>query len=106
MSRSVVRVHAGPHAYAFHAQGHCDGFGVQARALTPSTCKAITMASVWRHAITGEVGLAQRSHSDGKCGREAKLGGLAQLARAPALQAGGHRFESDILHAKVGEEEG
>ena len=25
-------------------------------------------------------------------------GGLAQLARAPALQAGGHRFESDILH--------
>ena len=26
------------------------------------------------------------------------LGGLAQLARAPALQAGGHRFESDILH--------
>ena len=27
-----------------------------------------------------------------------KKGGLAQLARAPALQAGGHRFESDILH--------
>jgi hypothetical protein len=27
-------------------------------------------------------------------------GGLAQLARAPALQAGGHRFESDILHSK------
>ena len=26
------------------------------------------------------------------------VGGLAQLARAPALQAGGHRFESDILH--------
>ena len=26
------------------------------------------------------------------------LGGLAQLARAPALQAGGHRFEPDILH--------
>jgi hypothetical protein len=25
-------------------------------------------------------------------------GGLAQLARAPALQAGGHRFDSDILH--------
>ena len=25
-------------------------------------------------------------------------GGLAQLARAPALQAGGHRFESDNLH--------
>ena len=26
------------------------------------------------------------------------IGGLAQLARAPALQAGGHRFDSDILH--------
>ena len=28
-------------------------------------------------------------------------GGLAQLARAPALQAGGQRFESVILHLKV-----
>jgi hypothetical protein len=27
-----------------------------------------------------------------------RLGELAQLARAPALHAGGHRFESDILH--------
>ena len=27
-----------------------------------------------------------------------KPGGLAQLARAPALHAGGHRFDSDILH--------
>ena len=27
-----------------------------------------------------------------------KNGGLAQLARAPALHAGGHRFDSDILH--------
>lgn len=27
-----------------------------------------------------------------------KIGGLAQLARAPALHAGGHRFDSDILH--------
>ena len=26
------------------------------------------------------------------------FGGIAQLARAPALQAGGRRFESDILH--------
>ena len=25
-------------------------------------------------------------------------GGLAQLARAPRWQRGGHRFESDILH--------
>ena len=29
-----------------------------------------------------------------------KLGGLAQLARAPALQAGGQRFESVILHTE------
>ena len=28
-------------------------------------------------------------------------GGLAQLARAPALHAGGHRFDSDILHTQV-----
>jgi hypothetical protein len=28
-------------------------------------------------------------------------GGLAQLARAPALHAGGHRFESDILHQTI-----
>ena len=28
-------------------------------------------------------------------------GGLAQLARAPALQAGGHRFDSDILHTRT-----
>ena len=29
---------------------------------------------------------------------ESLAGGLAQLARAPALQAGGHRFDSGILH--------
>ena len=29
---------------------------------------------------------------------EVRSGGLAQLARAPALQAGGQRFESVILH--------
>ena len=29
----------------------------------------------------------------------AKNGGLAQLARAPALHAGGQRFESVILHS-------
>ena len=30
-------------------------------------------------------------------------GGLAQLARAPALQAGGQRFESVILHLGYGQ---
>ena len=29
---------------------------------------------------------------------DSPYGGLAQLARAPALQAGGQRFESVILH--------
>ena len=28
-------------------------------------------------------------------------GGLAHLARAPALQAGGNRFDSDILHSII-----
>ena len=28
-------------------------------------------------------------------------GELAQLARAPALHAGGHRFDSDILHVQL-----
>ena len=32
------------------------------------------------------------------------LGGLAQLARAPALQAGGQRFESVILHDSRGQD--
>jgi hypothetical protein len=30
-----------------------------------------------------------------------RFGELAQLARAPALHAGGHRFDSDILHILV-----
>ena len=33
--------------------------------------------------------------------RNEKYGGLAQLARAPALQAGGQRFESVILHTNA-----
>ena len=36
-----------------------------------------------------------------KFSTSATLGGLAQLARAPALQAGGHRFKPDILHKKT-----
>ena len=30
-----------------------------------------------------------------------RYGGIAQLARAPALQAGGRRFESGYLHHVV-----
>ncbi len=36
----------------------------------------------------------------GFCQLPIDQGGLAQLARAPALQAGGHRFDSDILHRR------
>ena len=39
--------------------------------------------------MTGQQGLSGTTH---------RFGGLAQLARAPALQAGGQRFESVILH--------
>ena len=35
------------------------------------------------------------------CACAALYGGLAQLARAPALQAGGQRFESVILHESL-----
>ena len=34
------------------------------------------------------------------CNGSYESGGLAQLARAPALQAGGQRFESVILHLR------
>ena len=36
-----------------------------------------------------------------KASRLLTNGGLAHLARAPALQAGGNRFDSDILHKIV-----
>ncbi len=35
------------------------------------------------------------------CTRLTKGGGLAQLARALAWHARGHRFDSDILHLNV-----
>ena len=39
----------------------------------------------------------------GSRNQQAISGGLAQLARALALQARGHRFESDILHERDGD---
>ena len=33
------------------------------------------------------------------------VGGIAQLARASALQAEGHRFDSDYLHQNSGVEQ-
>ena len=64
MSRSVVRVHAGPHLRS----------GTELRCAKHDTLRALP-------------DVASR-----------EVGGLAQLARAPALQAGGQRFESVILH--------
>ena len=36
--------------------------------------------------------------SDEAVSQKKRNGGIAQLARAPALQAGGRRFDSDYLH--------
>ena len=48
---------------------------------------------MWRSAVQLCAGLLKRTTRKGR-----RRGGLAQLARAPALQAGGQRFESVILH--------
>ena len=45
---------------------------------------------MWRSAVQLCLGLLATQSE--------RNGGLAQLARAPALQAGGQRFESVILH--------
>ncbi len=52
-------------------------------------------SSAWLEHYTDNVGVT----SSNLVGSTAKLsGGLAQLARASALHAEGHRFDSDILH--------
>ena len=55
---------------------------------------------MWRSAVQVCQGLRGSSapHPGRLCGTT--FGGLAQLARAPALQAGGQRFESVILHLR------
>ena len=50
-------------------------------------------SSAWLEHYTDNVGVSS-SNLDGST----KTGGLAQLARASALHAEGHRFDSDILH--------
>ena len=67
-------------------------------------CKQIR-SSAWLEHYTDNVGVTS-SNLVGSTLREERLvrslptdpGGLAQLARAPALHAGGQRFESVILH--------
>ena len=66
---------------------------------------------MWRSAVQLCAGL-QRKLSTDETFETSKFfqpslsdhGGLAQLARAPALQAGGQRFESVILHCGFGME--
>ena len=57
---------------------------------------------MWRSAVQVCLGLPVPGEADSGQGFGLKgenSGGLAQLARAPALQAGGQRFESVILHS-------
>ena len=49
---------------------------------------------MWRSAVQICLGLLANGAP-----RSERFGGLAQLARAPALHAGGQRFESVILHS-------
>ena len=55
---------------------------------------------MWRSAVQVCLGLhiAVRQCAPQALEPGTMRGGLAQLARAPALQAGGQRFESVILH--------
>ena len=53
---------------------------------------------MWRSAVQVCLGLLKESYRK-------EYGGLAQLARASALQAEGQRFESVILHISAGSRE-
>ena len=69
--------------------------GIEPRQSYSSVGQSATLI-MWRSAVQVCLGLLLFQEHFGGCGYS--RGGLAQLARAPALQAGGHRFESDILH--------
>src|SRR5579872_5663702 len=66
-------------------------------------------SSAWLEHYTDNVGVSssnllgstKEGSRIGQTMLRAKAGGLAQLARAPALQAGGRRFDSDILHTRT-----
>ena len=85
MSRSVVRVHAGPHLRSETEASVCEAHDGQTM---------IIGKFYWNRKSRGlcptKPAMAKRAAG--------VVGGLAQLARAPALQAGGQRFESVILH--------
>ena len=70
------------------------------------SCPVLYLSWLERHTDNVEVGsstLPGTTHRlcIHKCSKKTLSGGLAQLARAPALQAGGQRFESVILHPQA-----
>ena len=52
--------------------------------------------------VNGKVGRKRERRKEKDATLLKSDGGIAQLARAPALQAGGQRFESVYLHQKTG----
>ena len=64
------------------------------------SCIRLNGNALKRHAVNGLNSLAHRTiqHIFVIASVEANDGGLAQLARALAWHARGHRFDSDILH--------
>ena len=58
-------------------------------------------SSAWLEHYTDNVGVSSSNLLGSTKAKHSAYGGLAQLARALALQARGHRFESDILHKSI-----
>ena len=69
--------------------------------ISPSSTSVDVIFNTKRLAYQAESNPAfsQESSEAGNRAISIHLGGLAQLARAPALHAGGQRFESVILHS-------
>jgi hypothetical protein len=57
-------------------------------------------SSAWLEHYTDNVGVTSSNLVGSTLSFKNTTGGLAQLARASALHAEGHRFDSDILHQK------
>ena len=64
--------------------------------------KTVMRIIVWRSAKDNQIKIYKKIRLTQFPKRMCEFfyGGLAQLARASALHAEGHRFESDILHQK------
>jgi hypothetical protein len=69
---------------------YTDNVGVSSSNLLGSTNRKIALAGATPPVSSGKGGQRDDAHIHS--------GGLAQLARASALHAEGHRFDSDILH--------